>query len=333
MSTDTQAQEIAFLQATYCLIVVAFVAQNHAEILCIALIVYEHIMTISQETQLLLARKFSGGVLLFLLNRYTLLLFGAENLIYVFSWDTSMSHLMHCRAAFAAMRVYAIGGQKALIAVVVFIFGLAPAITGIYNMSQSTHDYVTWVGPYPECDYNNSISDRGWNQSARKARTTAALVMLLLKDDVFLNQHHRLLASLNAIHMALSLSEGVPLHPHLPLPDEPSAHRLRGYRDTLPSFVQRDAPEAHSTLGTLRFNRVTGIWADRRTTAGFRAVLATLIDVREPEAWSSWDDKPSLEDTQESRVSTSLKTRRHRKIRRLSLTQAGLTAHSIRLNY
>ncbi|KAH9916476.1 uncharacterized protein B0H18DRAFT_1038319 [Fomitopsis serialis] len=331
MSTDAQAQEIAFLQATY--------LNNYCQLSITALVVYEHIITISQETHLLHGRKFSGGVLLFLLNRYTLLLFGAENLIYVFSWDTRMVSceamtllydilqmmLYILTAGFTAMRVYAIGGQRALIAVIVFIFGLAPAIAGIYNISQSTYDYVAisdrvviMSRVFP------MVSDlivivvtcaRAWPilRAARQARATPALVTLLLKDGTSNFVDIPLLASLNAIHIALSLSEG----PFLGVVSEfitmfPSILISRflmnlqhigsaGYRDTLPSFVQRDAtPEAQLTPGTSRFD-ITGDMGGSTDDGGLSALFSTtLIDVPGSDAWSSWDDEPSPEVAGES---------------------------------
>jgi len=52
-------------------------------------------------------------------------------------YDILQMMLYILTAAFAAMRVYAIGGQRALVAVIVFIFGLAPAIAGIVRYQYS----------------------------------------------------------------------------------------------------------------------------------------------------------------------------------------------------
>ncbi|KAH9840564.1 uncharacterized protein C8Q71DRAFT_740046 [Rhodofomes roseus] len=342
---DAQAQEIAFLQATY--------LNNYCQLSITALVIFEHVITISKETHLLHTRKYSGAVLLFLLNRYLLLLFGAENLIYVFSWDTRMGceamsvlydvlqlMLYALTAAFAALRVYAINGQRAMVAIIVLVLGLAPVIAGIYNLSQTSYDDVVWVGPYPECGNYNSISDRGWEEmvtmsrafpiiadlivimitcmrtwpimtAARQAGMTPALVTLLLNDGIV---YFLLLASLNAIHIALSLSEGpffsvvsefITMFPSILISRflmnlqniKTSAHC-----DTDPSFVQREgAVERDPSHDILRFD-IVGCMGGSTDDGGLSALFSTTLLDSEAEVWQSYDEQGSQQDDSQDNI-------------------------------
>ncbi|KAI0961320.1 hypothetical protein AcV7_000453 [Taiwanofungus camphoratus] len=55
-----------------------------------ALIFYEHLITLQKEVQQFWGRNISGGLIVFLVNRYTLLAYGVIYVLNAFSWTTAI---------------------------------------------------------------------------------------------------------------------------------------------------------------------------------------------------------------------------------------------------
>ncbi|KAI0323971.1 hypothetical protein GY45DRAFT_1332051 [Cubamyces sp. BRFM 1775] len=183
------------------------------------LIFYEYGITINQEVRLIWRRKVTGASVLFVVNRYIMIM---DNIItlasfpamsnrvrfpcYALAWIDVVLNLLPYFVwnAFSTMRVYAISGRDWRIAALVCVLMLGPIISNIYNIPFEFP--VNMPSPY-NCSFDNSVSlathaivplmmgdaivilVTWWKtyklkKAADEARITISLVDLLLRDGI-----------------------------------------------------------------------------------------------------------------------------------------------------
>lgn len=118
--------------------------QNCCMVAVSGLVFYEHATTLSQEIELIWARKKSGVTVIFALNRWFTVGLAVSMLLLVPNWDTNIACeavnillpvfqllLSIIWAAFSALRVYAIGGREWRLALVTLTLGIVPIATNL----------------------------------------------------------------------------------------------------------------------------------------------------------------------------------------------------------
>ncbi|KAH9927694.1 uncharacterized protein B0H18DRAFT_875458, partial [Fomitopsis serialis] len=164
----------------------------------IAVIFYDHIITFTEEVQLIWSRRLTGASWVFLANRLLLLVYGVALLVqdvlsYIHSDDTE-AHAASL-AVFSTLRAYAISGRNILITSSVLSFGLAPVCMNIVTIFRV--QLTTFVSVYCLAGASAILSDSivigtTWHSTylirkqAREARVQAPLVMLILRDGTTL---------------------------------------------------------------------------------------------------------------------------------------------------
>ncbi|KAH9896100.1 hypothetical protein C8Q73DRAFT_789883 [Cubamyces lactineus] len=205
------------------------------------LIFYEYGITINNEVRLIWRRKVTGASVLFVLNRYIMIM---DNIITLASFPAMSnrnSHLnvpIRCYAlawidvvlnllpyfvwnAFSTMRVYAISGRDWRIAALVCILMLGPIISNIYNIP---FEFPVNMPPPYGCSFDNSVSlathaivplmagdaivilVTWWKtyklkKAADEARITISLVDLLLRDG---SVYFATMLVVNSLHIMMN---------------------------------------------------------------------------------------------------------------------------------
>ena len=59
-------------------------------VLTLAMIFHEHMMTISQEVRYVWGQRLTGATMIFLLNRYMVLILGITIILQTVAWDTPL---------------------------------------------------------------------------------------------------------------------------------------------------------------------------------------------------------------------------------------------------
>ncbi|TCD67726.1 hypothetical protein EIP91_012026 [Steccherinum ochraceum] len=121
-------------------------ANNYVCLSCATIILFDHALTLSQETALIWKRKTSVSAAIFLINRYTLLFASIVLILRLSPWSSYWVRLIcsrHCfrasivayinLAVFSALRTFAIGGKQWIPAFTVFALAMVPA----YDFTQS----------------------------------------------------------------------------------------------------------------------------------------------------------------------------------------------------
>jgi len=120
--------------------------QDYSGIACAALLLYDHVLTFSQEVNLIWSRKLTGPSVLFTLNRFTAMVIVLGEILFVPNWTTFSS----CKAsailyytsfimiyivwgAFSTLRVYAVAGRAWLPAILTLFLCLFPVVVELYQ--------------------------------------------------------------------------------------------------------------------------------------------------------------------------------------------------------
>lgn len=75
-------------------------------ILPLAMIFHEHMMTISQEVRYVWSQRLTGATIIFLLNRYMVLIFGVTIILQTVAWDTPLvSRMKYCPPSHSLIRL------------------------------------------------------------------------------------------------------------------------------------------------------------------------------------------------------------------------------------
>ncbi|KAI0660005.1 hypothetical protein C8Q70DRAFT_913775, partial [Cubamyces menziesii] len=204
------------------------------------LIFYEYGITINSEVRLIWRRKVTGASILFVLNRYIMIM---DNIVTLASFPAmsnrvSLSHLAKCYAlawidvvlnllpyfvwnAFSTMRVYAISGRDWRISALVCVLMLGPIISNIYNIP---FEFPVNMPPPYGCSFDNSVSlathaivplmagdaivilVTWWKtyklkKAADEARVTISLVDLLLRDGTI---YFATMLVVNSLHIMMN---------------------------------------------------------------------------------------------------------------------------------
>jgi len=119
------------------------------------IIFYDHLLYLDQEVSLFWRKKLFTSSVIFILNRYFLLVYGVICLLQIPLWTTAMGCeatnlalyitniiLFVVTAMFSALRVYAISSGDKAIAFAVLIIGIIPAIINLYTTVQQSYAYV-----------------------------------------------------------------------------------------------------------------------------------------------------------------------------------------------
>ncbi|KAH9930174.1 hypothetical protein B0H21DRAFT_711987 [Amylocystis lapponica] len=183
---------------------------NYCGVASLTLLVYHHILTISEEVTLIWGRRLTGATVLFILNRYVSLINQTLSVVVLFPWSNQTNQSERCIATvvveyvfvfilycvvalFAALRIFAIWNRDWKLFLMVLSLGL---VWPCYTLLQSTD--------VPEClgrPNHLSLSARGLSIAAellviiltwwrtygimkvmREAHLTPCLSMLLLRD-------------------------------------------------------------------------------------------------------------------------------------------------------
>ncbi|KAI0668954.1 hypothetical protein C8Q78DRAFT_978330, partial [Trametes maxima] len=104
-----------------------------------AIVVYEYLLTFQMERRVIWNRKLTVPTVLYLLNRYTLLLFALDLALWVFvSWDKDpLTCIYRNSLAFSALRIHAINNQNKFWTILIFLLGFLPVPPNIVRTDQS----------------------------------------------------------------------------------------------------------------------------------------------------------------------------------------------------
>ncbi|KAI8974520.1 hypothetical protein BD414DRAFT_424359, partial [Trametes punicea] len=139
----------------------------------LALLGYDYLLTLHREIRLVWMHKLSGATVLFLLNRYMIILLYAIDMITISPINPKVP-LHRCPgtgrfitvleilpyiiwAVFSSLRTYALSRRNIIIGVVVFVLSLVPAGVNAYFFSTLT--FVN-LPPPSNCTALSAISDR-----------------------------------------------------------------------------------------------------------------------------------------------------------------------------
>lgn len=124
----------------------------------VCLVLYEYIVTLSQEVSAMWQGKLTSATLIFFLNRYTTLAWGIFGTLLLFNSikqsASSYTHLIFfwgslnmiwqgIWAAFSALRVYAVSDRNYLLALLALLLGLVPVGTNAYTYAMSSPGHAT----------------------------------------------------------------------------------------------------------------------------------------------------------------------------------------------
>ncbi|PCH41808.1 hypothetical protein WOLCODRAFT_24980 [Wolfiporia cocos MD-104 SS10] len=139
-------------------------ASAYCQVSASALIFYEHLITFSDEVDLVWRYRFTSGTALFMMNRLCLLVQGIFNILEIAGWTTPLSceillvfqyvvklSFFVVGAVFTSLCVYAISGKRRCLAVIALVFGLAPVGTNLYAQVRRLSAHVPSTGIIPVC--------------------------------------------------------------------------------------------------------------------------------------------------------------------------------------
>ncbi|KZT09366.1 uncharacterized protein LAESUDRAFT_723113 [Laetiporus sulphureus 93-53] len=172
---DNMLNETAIIEEEFAVLRLSYV-YSYCAVAIAALIFFDYAATVPQEAILVWFKpvhKFSFPSILFLLNRYLLLFMGVSLILVTFWWNTSpvsgetpsmclLGHLRRVQQLIppvsSALRVYAFNERRWIPALLTALLGVVPACMDIYTEMAAVHYSVLYVGKYPECYSNESIS-------------------------------------------------------------------------------------------------------------------------------------------------------------------------------
>ncbi|KAI0646257.1 hypothetical protein C8Q79DRAFT_926268 [Trametes meyenii] len=125
---ETPAELIADFQSTY--------TYNLTFLGAVAWLVWEYVITFDREVSLVWSRKVNSAAVVFLLNRYIMLIQFAVQLPLSFTISDESVAPYFVWAAFSALRAYAMSNRTWPVAIIVFLLSITPAGYNIYNFAQ-----------------------------------------------------------------------------------------------------------------------------------------------------------------------------------------------------
>ncbi|TFK80296.1 hypothetical protein K466DRAFT_533121 [Polyporus arcularius HHB13444] len=154
----------------------AFMPQGYyVELGCIALIIYEHLLTLASERRAIWDRPWSIPTILFLLNRYLLLLFALAVFLWGFvPWQTDSvcrfpailqvitpMAIMAVTMVFMALRIHAINNHRWYWTIMLILLGSVEIPPNIVLLTQSQYVAIRPSGlPYGGCAEASYEEDR-----------------------------------------------------------------------------------------------------------------------------------------------------------------------------
>ncbi|TBU46843.1 hypothetical protein BD309DRAFT_953302 [Dichomitus squalens] len=135
-----------------------FPAGCRLEMACVALIIYEYILTFPAEHRVIWKRRLTIPTVLFLLNRYCLMLFGLSIALWAFVvWeDDSVCRFPNVsqqlfgtlldatQAVFMALRIHTINNRKWFWTALILLLGLSPVPPNVIEMFPSRPMALPW---------------------------------------------------------------------------------------------------------------------------------------------------------------------------------------------
>ncbi|KAI0641385.1 hypothetical protein C8Q79DRAFT_1014332 [Trametes meyenii] len=146
-----------------------FTVSNICEVASVALLAYDHLITLPGEVQFVWGREFSGATVIFLLNRYVTL-FGKILLPISTLWwphqtdQQSRALYVWLVAVFSALRVYAIWNKDWRPFLLVLVIALSVPVTNMYHYIQSIPE--AFIYPLYGCSEATSLDDVQLHSSA-----------------------------------------------------------------------------------------------------------------------------------------------------------------------
>ncbi|RPD60550.1 hypothetical protein L227DRAFT_575166 [Lentinus tigrinus ALCF2SS1-6] len=293
----------------------ALFASNSAVYAAYTLIFFEHILTFGDEVEVFWKRKFTGATVMFLLNRYLILVSYILELasVWIKSDYVKPMHLYRCMvdvritdvfyyalyipwAVFAALRAYALSNRNWPLAILVFLLGLVPygmdmgqfavgltgyvdpvwgCVTAIPGFSQTLATQMTIAARTTHIACDAILIVVTWYSLRRRMRGISRLPLTATIVLVVLNSLRLILAMPLPVHCVLT----VILVSHFLLDLQRASDTSRGLGAS--SLSYSDA-EAYST-STVVFDRVVG-------SMGASLEPATSADETED---SDWDHSSS----------------------------------------
>ncbi|KZT73045.1 hypothetical protein DAEQUDRAFT_504178 [Daedalea quercina L-15889] len=160
-------------------------ANTCCQLAAATMIFHEHMMTIAQEIRYVWGQRLTGATVIFLLNRYMVLLLGVTIILQTVAWDTPLATIMLYDivaiilyiiiAIFSALRVYAIGGRNLTFCLITLGLGLVTAFASVYFAARSSYAYVVVIDNIPVCEYTNYYSVTSYNTSLIATRLCSIL--------------------------------------------------------------------------------------------------------------------------------------------------------------
>ncbi|RPD60914.1 hypothetical protein L227DRAFT_610989 [Lentinus tigrinus ALCF2SS1-6] len=139
----------------------AFMPQGYyVEVACIGLIVYEHLLTLEDERRVIWARPWSIPTILFLLNRYLLLLFGFCRLPGVLQIVTPLAMII-VNTVFMALRTHTINNYRWFWTILLILLGCVDIPPNIVILVQGKYVAIRPTGlPFWGCAEASYEPDR-----------------------------------------------------------------------------------------------------------------------------------------------------------------------------
>ncbi|KAH9888970.1 hypothetical protein C8Q73DRAFT_655086, partial [Cubamyces lactineus] len=202
-----------------------------------ALLAYDYLLTLRHEVRFVWSRKFTGATVLFLLNRYIIILLYLVDIITLFPIISKVSACPGTGrfitvlevlpyivwAAFSSLRAYALSSRNLPIGLLIFVLSLVPAGVNAYFFS--TFSFVELPSP-SNCTALSDITAQlmtivsraslmaadalvigvTWastyriGKASRDARLGFSFGTLLLRDG----EHLEVLVAMNIVHMTLN---------------------------------------------------------------------------------------------------------------------------------
>ncbi|CCM04122.1 uncharacterized protein FIBRA_06283 [Fibroporia radiculosa] len=152
-----------------------------------ALVIYDHVITLALEIQLIWRCKATGATLIFFLNRYLLFIYAMSSILNVINWSTNVVscrfiHNTSCAktdqlrallynfanialplivAVFSALRVYALAhtsSMRLVVALATLLLGVVPSGANLYYYTQQSYPVVVVLGNNTACNYTSNYS-------------------------------------------------------------------------------------------------------------------------------------------------------------------------------
>jgi len=193
------------------------------ELAICACVLYEHLITLRKEVDLVWGHKLTGPNAIFYVNRYALLLWAAVNIVSLFPWDTpsrceavlllkfvAQVLLLSLWAVFSGLRVFAVSGRHWPLALLTVALGLVPVALNIHSLTKTSYASVVALPVLGHVCENISYITSDWGILLSIASTIASDVLVLIAT--WYNTYHikrdARHANVNATVVTLLLRDG-----------------------------------------------------------------------------------------------------------------------------